>query len=100
MAVWGMGHAAYQAPGQGGCCGTDRLGCVGGLTSRSAGLTSTPLLSFVVSAGQRGDSPQFISVLETIQWLLSVSVLVVLAAERIGRGRPRFRPDDRDSQWV
>jgi len=38
-------------------------------------------LSLVVTAGQRGDSPQFQTVLEAIR------------VPRIGRGRPRARPD-------
>jgi transposase len=38
-------------------------------------------LSLVVTAGQRGDSPQFQAVLERI------------SVPRIGRGRPRTRPD-------
>jgi transposase len=38
-------------------------------------------LSLVVTAGQRGDSPQFQTVLERIR------------VPRVGRGRPRTRPD-------
>jgi transposase len=38
-------------------------------------------LSIVLTAGQRGDSPQFIPVLEGIR------------VPRLGRGRPRTRPD-------
>lgn len=39
------------------------------------------MLSLVVTAGQRGDSPQFKAVLEAIR------------VPRTGRGRPRKRPD-------
>jgi len=38
-------------------------------------------LSIVITAGQRGDSPQFAAVLEGIR------------VPRLGRGRPRTRPD-------
>lgn len=38
-------------------------------------------LSIVLTAGQRGDSPQFISVLDSIR------------VPRLGGGRPRTRPD-------
>ena len=55
----------------------------GGLTSKThlACEQGRKPLAVVITAGQRGDSPQFIRVLRRIR------------VKRIGRGRPRIRPD-------
>lgn len=121
-ARWHLGGDPHPVAGAGGCGRADHLGGVGGLDGgagaparsggaekgdlqvqppggepadhglgRSRGGLSTKIhlsceqrqkpLSIVITAGQRGDSPQFAAVVDGIR------------VPRLGRGRPRTRPD-------